>query len=280
MTDANDLTSPAIPAVVINLDRHADRLAWFMGNAYRVGLPIERIRAVDAKDPGNAAILEHLHTPGAGLGPSELGCIASHRLAWQRLLDSEHPFIAIFEDDTYLSEDIPQVLRRDLIPEGIDLVKLEVPTGKVSFTRKAHAVHSGRSLHRLLTRAYGAGAYVVSRRCAARLLALTEQCAQPVDVILFDDTAEIWAEFPILQVIPAPSIQDVTLARMNQAPELFDSAIEGDRQAAKGTRKNSDKRRKDSLPMKKLRRYLWCVWHGADPVSYRVYVPLDLGRRA
>lgn len=269
--------SPPIPALVINLDRHRDRLDWFMGNARQRGLAVERIAAIDGQDPANLSQVEALRAPGAGLGRNELACIASHRLAWRWLLESDHPFAAVFEDDTHLSEDLSDILRQDLVPAGIDLVKLEVPSGKVSFSQRAQAVHCQRGLHRLLTRAYGAGAYVISRRCAERLLELTERCDQPVDVILFDDTSEIWQAFPILQVIPAPCIQDVNLARAVRGEQLFQSTIEEDRLATKNARKGADRRRKSALPMKKFRNYIWCVMHGADPFKHRGYVAYDLG---
>jgi glycosyl transferase family 25 len=269
--------SPPIPALVINLDRHPDRLQWFTGNARKRGLAVERIAAVDGKDPANLNTVEALRAPGAGLGRNELACIASHRLAWKWLLESDHPFVAVFEDDAHLSEDIADILRQDLVPAGIDIVKLEVPSGKVSFSRRAQAVHCQRGLHRLLTRAYGAGAYVISRRCAERLLELTERCNQPVDVILFDDTSDIWLTFPILQVVPAPCIQDVNLARAVRGEQLFQSTIEEDRQTTKSQRKGADRRRKSALPMKKLRNYIWCVMRGADPLRHRDYIAYDLG---
>lgn len=268
---------PTIPALVINLDRHPDRLGWFIENAQQRGLAVERIRAIDGIAPENLIKLEALRAPNAQLGRGELACIASHRLAWQWLLESEHPFAAVFEDDVHLSEDIANVLQQDLVPAGFDLIKLEVPTGKVSFAMRAQAVYAHRGLHRLLTRAYCSGAYVISRRCAKRLLELTTQCEQPVDVILFDDTSEVWQTFPILQLIPAPCIQDANLARAIQGEQRFQSALEQDRQITKSMRKGADGRRKSGLPMKKLRSYIWCVMHGADPFRHRCNIAYDLG---
>lgn len=279
VTDRVTEESDLIPAVVINLDRHADRLDWFMNNAAMRGLAVERIVAVDGRDPANAGAIEALRAPGASLGRSELACTASHRLAWQWLLDSGGDFVAVFEDDTHLADDIRDLLRREMLPPGVDVVKLETPTGKVSFARKPAATYAGRALHRLLTRAYGAGGYVVSRRAAARLLALTTASTQPVDVLVFDDCGQFWSEFPVLQMIPAPCIQDLELARLGQRPERFASALAEDRSVTKAARKNEDRQRRDPLPLRKLRRYLRCVWQGADPFQPRARIPFDLGRR-
>ena len=43
---APPLHPPQIPAVVINLDRHAEQLSWFMDNAVRIGLGVE-LRSAD-----------------------------------------------------------------------------------------------------------------------------------------------------------------------------------------------------------------------------------------
>lgn len=277
--DQYDEENDSIPALVINLDRHANRLEWFVDNAIRRGLHVQRITAIDGRDPENSAIIEALRAPGAHLGRSELACTASHRRAWQWLLDSGEDYVAVFEDDTHLSDDICFLLRRSMLPTGVDVVKLETPTGKVSFSRKPVASFAGRALHRLLTRAYGAGGYIVSRRAAARLLTLTEPSAHPVDVVLFDDYGQFWREFPIFQMIPAPCIQDLELAKLLRRPERFVSSLAEDRSTTKNVRKDGDGQRRDPFPLKKLRRYIRCVWHGAALFSYRTRIPFDLGRR-
>lgn len=267
-----------IPAVVINLDRHAERLAWFSENARSVKLDFERIVAVDAKDEVARPQIESIRKPGNGLSDAEAACILSHRKAWQYLLDSEYPYLAIFEDDLHLSRDLPALLDRALIPDNAHLIKLEVPVGKVSSSKKPLVGYLGRSLHRLFTKAYGAAAYIVSRSCAIRLLAYTSYCEEPVDVVLFDDQSPIWREFGVLQIVPAPCIQDVNYCRLTMSTGRFESAIENDRSGIKAARKELTQKKKGrSLPFKKLRRYLSCVRQGADPFRYKVHVPLDLG---
>lgn len=268
----------SIPAVVINLDRHADRLAWLSNNALTVKLKFERIVAVDAKDVAARHDIDSVRSAGSGLSDAEAACVVSHRKAWRYLLDSDSSHLAIFEDDLHLSRDLPQLLDSTLIPEHTHLIKLEVPSGKVSYSKQPSAGYLGRSLHRLLTKAYGAGAYIVSRQCAIRLLEYTDRCEEPVDVILFDDHSPIWREFGASQIVPAPCIQDVNYCRLTMSMGRFESAIENDRVEIKATRKKlTQKKKGKSLPFKKLRRYLSCVRQGADPFRYKAYVPLDLG---
>lgn len=271
-------TSTSIPVVVINLERHAERLSWLSENARAVGLYFERIVAIDAKDQAARSEIESIRSPGNGLSDAEAACILSHRKAWKYLLASESSRLAILEDDLHLSRDLPRLLDSALIPEHAHLIKLEVPVGKVSYSKKPSARYLGRSLHRLFTKAYGAAAYIVSRQCALRLLEHTSHCEEPVDVVLFDDQSPIWREFGVLQVIPAPCIQDVNYCRLTMSMNRFESAIEDDRAGIKAARKKLTQGKKGrSLPFKKLRRYLSCVRQGADPLRYKAHVPLDLG---
>ena len=100
---AATLDSKRIPAVVINLSRHQDRLQWFMANAERVGLVIDRLEAVDASDQLNAQDILAFRGADAALSTAEAACFLSHRRAWQHLLDSNAEFLAIFEDDAHLA---------------------------------------------------------------------------------------------------------------------------------------------------------------------------------
>lgn len=271
-------SSTRIPAVVINLDRHAERLAWLSENARAVGLSFERIVAFDAKDETVRSELESIRGPGSALSDAELACILSHRKAWKRLLSSGGTHLAILEDDLHVSADLPLLLDAALIPEQAQLIKLEVPVGKVSYVKRPLADYLGRKLHCLITKAFGSAAYIVTRQCAARLLELTNQCEEPVDVILFDEGAPIRKEFGAYQVVPAPCIQDVNYCQLTMAMNRFESAIENDRAGIKAVRKKLSRGKKGrSLPFKKLRRYLSCVWQGADPFRYKAHVPPDLG---
>lgn len=270
------LDSKRIPAVVINLSRHQDRLQWFMANAERVGLVIDRLEAVDASDQLNAQDILAFRGADAALSTAEAACFLSHRRAWQHLLDSNAEFLAIFEDDAHLAADLPALLAPDNIPPGIELLRLEEPCGKISIAQQASHPFGGRGIHRVLTRAYGAAGYIVSRRCAAKLLADTRTCAHPVDVVLFDDNWSTFKEFGVFQVVPAACVQDMNLHRNTPEHQRFTSEIEQGRLDTKDARKQRDKPEKRQH-FRKLRRYLRCIRQGANPFRYRDYVPVDLG---
>jgi glycosyl transferase family 25 len=266
-----------IQSVVINLKRHHDRLSWFMENALKVNLTVERIDAVDVHDQSVQTQIDEFMQIESALSRAEAACFLSHRKAWERLLDSQEPYIAVFEDDVHLSKDISNLLSPELVPEGIGLIKLEYPLHRVAYVHKAYAKIMGRKLHRLLTNAYGAAGYIVSRECAKRLLELSATFREPVDVFLFDQESPLWQEFSVLQVVPAACIQDHALSQLNKASILFKSAIEAERKDMGVKREAMKLKRKRLFSNIKMPRYISCILKGANPFRYRDYVTLDLG---
>lgn len=269
------MNSKRIQSVVINLDRHEDRLAWFMEGAHRAKLPIERISAIDGTSQEHAALIQKHRPQHSSLSNGEAACVLSHRMAWKRLLDGEEEYLAIFEDDTHLSEDIAYLLKTEWMKNELHLVKLETILRKTSISGIAQHAFGGRKLHRLLAKHYGASGYIVSRRCAKRLLEITESYLLPVDVVLFDEQSPIWEEFGIFQVVPAACIQDNPLARSKNMPGRFESTLIGERSEIKAIRKDTKKARMFSA--KKLHRYFSCVLRGANPFRHWSSVPVELG---
>ena len=76
---------------LINLDRHADRLAHM--RAQLSGIGFERMSAVDgSKNPPTAQ----------GLSRFELACIESHRIAWREFLSGPADEACFLEDDLHI----------------------------------------------------------------------------------------------------------------------------------------------------------------------------------
>jgi len=266
-----------IHAVVINLKRHQERFSWFMNNASQVNLPVERIDAVDVRDRSVQSQIDDFMQIESALSRVEVACFLSHCKAWERLLNSQESHLAVFEDDVHLSQDILNLLMPNLMPEGIGLIKLECPLQKVAYVHRPYSTFSGRSLHRLLTTAYGAAGYIISRDCARRALEVMETCRNPVDFLLFNADSIIWQEFTVLQVVPAPCIQDHAYARLKQSSVLFESAIESERKDMEPMRKVMRQKNKKLFRNIKIPRYISCVFKGANPLRYKDFVTLDLG---
>lgn len=187
---------------VINLDRAAGRWASVAGLAAERGLTLERIAAVDGRDP--AALAAAAAAPGSGLAPAEIACFESHRLAWRRIAAGDAAFGLVLEDDVFLAEGIAGFL--DALPGaagGLDLVKLNAhPRGMLVHLQPVAEI-DGRQLLRPAQGTSDSSAYVISRDFAARALALHDGYRRALDLALFDPATGA----RIAQVDPAVTIQ-------------------------------------------------------------------------
>lgn len=174
-------------AWVINLDRAPERLARVSGQLAALGLPFERLPAVDARQftPEQAALLDasaYRRKHGKEPVPGELGCYLSHLQAMRRFLASDADFGLIFEDDVLLHDSLPSVLRGLMQqPARWDMAKLS-------------GVHSGTPVHLcevapghhlavMLTRCTGASAYLVNRRAAQAYTGRMLPMQLPFDIV-------------------------------------------------------------------------------------------------
>lgn len=134
-------------------------------------------------------------------------CFASHRLAWQRFLDSGRSHGVIMEDDLSLSPRFGRLLGGEWIPADADVVKLETWGSRCHVARAAAATVDGRQVSRLLSTHIGAGCYILSRSAAARLLAATTRYRDPVDEFLFNKELGWFPDSVTYQMRPAPAVQ-------------------------------------------------------------------------
>ncbi len=156
---------------VINLDRAPERWASVSAQLQRLGLPFERLPAVDARafTPQQRAQLDdatfrrrHGMTPL----PGELGCYLSHVEVMQRHLASGAEFALVLEDDVRLTDRLPAVLQGLMANPGRwDMVKLSAVH---SGTPQPYLeVAPGQHLAVMLSRCTGSSAYLMNRRAAA-----------------------------------------------------------------------------------------------------------------
>ncbi|HRO13292.1 glycosyltransferase family 25 protein [Amaricoccus sp.] len=187
---------------LINLDRAPERWASVSRIAAERGLAIERVPAVDGRDPEQ--LRQAAVAPGTALTPVEIACFESHRAAWRRIAAGEAPFGLVLEDDVFLAAGIVGFL--DALPAaaaGLDLVKLNAhPRGMILHARPIAEV-AGRRLLRPAQRTSDASAYVISRAFAARALELHSGYREALDLALFEPGTGA----RIAQVDPALAIQ-------------------------------------------------------------------------
>lgn len=203
---------------VINLDRSPERWHDLSTRAKAAGFQPVRFAAIDGQDLP-AADLARLRALQSGsypaLGARELGCFLSHHALWQAHLASGKNWVLILEDDVHFSGLAPLLDHTHWLPEDADLVKCEAFPEKARLGPPRDAVPTdaaprGMALARLRGRYHGTGGYFLSRRGAAKLLALATSRVEAVDRLIFDIALRGQA-CVIYQTIPAPVIQDAFL---------------------------------------------------------------------
>lgn len=150
------------------------------------------------------------------LTDGEKACLISHITLWQKCIDENLPYIAIYEDDVYLSNDSGILLNNiNWLEERFDdkavVIRLEaswIPAEHYHCSIISKVI--GREFLTLATTQHGTAAYIISNQAARILLqkcyALNEAQIQPFDHLLFD----IWLNQPnyfICQLSPAIAIQ-------------------------------------------------------------------------
>lgn len=164
------LTSRASPAA--RLRSALDQVA-LIADASRIGV----IHGATPSDP----VVSALHDPQAARRwskrppiPAEIAAYATHRMAWQALLDGGRAFALVLEDDVVVRD--PDGLRavlaaaRDLLSDGRHIVKLfDLPGERARGRTVARSVAGIGLLKREHVRA-GLVGYLISREGAARFL--------------------------------------------------------------------------------------------------------------
>lgn len=194
---------------VINLDRAPERWASISTQLHRLGLPYERLPAVDARafTPEQRAQLDEpafrrLH--GMTPLPGELGCYLSHVEAMRRHLASDAEFALVLEDDVQLTERLPAALQGLIAhADRWDMVKLSAVH---SGTPQPYLeVAPGQWLAVMLSRCTGSSAYLMNRRAATAYAAGLLPMQLPYDHV-FDQGWRFGLQVRLLT--PTPCVHD------------------------------------------------------------------------
>ncbi|HEU4457666.1 MAG TPA: glycosyltransferase family 25 protein [Methylibium sp.] len=205
---------------VINLAAHEARWQAVARQFEAMGLACERHEASDGsqlpaaeRDALFDAALNRRQYHRA-LCDGEIGCYASHRALWRRLLASGAPSAGVFEDDVELAPELPRVLSAIAqMPRGWDMVKLAGrAVEKIDTQRPLAWEHTLIQYRRVPCRTSG---YVISRAGAEKLLKRRARVGRPVDV----DLRHWWeCELNLFGVQPYP---------VREAASSRDSTIHG-----------------------------------------------------
>ncbi|MGP4842516.1 glycosyltransferase family 25 protein [Marinobacter sp. 1Y8] len=198
---------------VINLDRDVRRLEQLSLQLDGLGLPFERIAAVDGRDVSDSdyhRFQQARPRQNKRWLRGQMGCFLSHYKAWEKIAAGAESYGVVLEDDIYLSGDAGcYVTHSDWIPESADVIRLEPSTNRMLLARQEVLQLGGRVFYPVKSTAWCAGAYILSRRAAKQLIELPASAHQPADAMLFSFQESVIArQLQILQCSPAPCIQD------------------------------------------------------------------------
>lgn len=216
--------------LVINLAKDTDRLAAAREKFAELGLTFEHWPGVD----GRALSTAELQTFAASRprdgkyvwSPGKIGCFLSHFSAWKYCAEGSDPYIAIFEDDLYLSPELPHFLSDTCwLPQDFDIIRMESPTNRVKAQKNENFQFRGRDILRLRSTAWCAGSYILSKQGAKKLLSVPEKFHHNPDRLMFCyEDSVIAKQLATYQVAPSLAIQDKYFhARDDQ---VFQSNIE------------------------------------------------------
>tara|TARA_R110002049_G_scaffold46487_1_gene135143 strand:- start:89323 stop:90141 length:819 start_codon:yes stop_codon:yes gene_type:complete len=261
-------------AYVINLDRSPERLQFVQDQARSYGIEIERVSAVDGRTLSPSQLGE-LSSPDFEFQPlniSEIALFTSQKLAWKKLVESGHPHAAVFEDDVVLSPTIRATFDAiDHFHDEFDVIKLETTLRRVVCSREGQRIDSGESLQQLLTWHGGAAGYVITAKCAARLLEIKKRVSDPADQVLFNPLSSVSSTLRILQLNPAACIQKDILEK--DAADAFGTTLQRDTSAGRLFRhgpiidiRRMIKKQRESVRRRLLARQS-CNVHGAIPFA-------------
>ncbi|WP_416358350.1 glycosyltransferase family 25 protein [Aureimonas phyllosphaerae] len=171
-------------AVFINLDRAVERRAFMERQGARLGLPLERVRAVEMGDISadvDARLNGRWERPLSG---PELGCFLSHHAIWGEVARASGP-VLVLEDDAVLSRRIGAALPVLASFAGADFLNLESFDRRRFAARRATVLGDGVAVRRMFRDKSGSAGYLLWPSGAVKLLDRTaRRGAAPVDAFL------------------------------------------------------------------------------------------------
>jgi glycosyl transferase, family 25 len=166
-------------AIVINLDRATDRLAFQTTQLDRLGIQWDRFPAHTPATLSPAPEHPHWQRWERPLSGAEKAASASHRAVWEIIARGTVPAL-VLEDDALLMPGVPALLAGLDVAPGLDHVTLET-RGRAKLLGRAHP---DLPLVRLWQDHTGAAAYVLWPAGARKLIERADRSAGIADAII------------------------------------------------------------------------------------------------
>ena len=197
---------------VINLKQDVQRLAHMQDQLHRLGLEFERVDAIDGRTMEKAEFAQLVSERKGKVTPwmpGQMGCWLSHYKTWEKIAGDKAEYGLVLEDDMHLSARMIDFLSSKVwLSTDADVVRLEAPNNAVLLgCERGHGVWG--SIRDLRSTAWCAGAYLLRKRTAERIIGWPPSTHMAVDAFLFSRELSGAARmFFVQQVTPALAIQD------------------------------------------------------------------------
>lgn len=215
---------------VISLTTALDRRTHIINEFGKQNVPFVFFDAMTPAQVDALAQKFNVNITNANLTQGELACLFSHICLWQKAIDENLDYIAIFEDDIYLGENADHFLNRsDWIPQACGLIKLEHFYSPLVLG-KTEKTYSHRKIKQLMQRNLGTAGYILSKNMAVILLNYTRSVfllnPEPIDHIMFDHFLFKNSLNKVYQLTPALCVQS---NRVTGNTKVIHSELEQDR---------------------------------------------------
>lgn len=195
---------------VISLSHATDRRQHIMTEFSKQDI---RFRFFDAVTPDNVDTLAqkfNINIINTKLTKGELACLLSHVSLWQKMIDDDLEYIAIFEDDIYLGKNANLFLNNHhWIPKECTIIKIEHFLDRLILGSSV-ALIENRHLKPLKEFNWGTAGYIIHQSAASLLMStLIKQFNQkplPIDHVMFDVGISKY-NLPIYQMTPSLCVQ-------------------------------------------------------------------------
>lgn len=156
-------------ALVINLARSADRMAFQATQLEQLGVPYQRVEAMDAGELDTTTYQAKAYDWERPLRDTEVACCLSHAKAWRIVLESKRPHL-ILEDDALLCSRTSAILQALASYPNYDCVNLETRGRSKMVSKEKIPLIGDFKISKLIQDKSGAAAYVLWPSGAERIL--------------------------------------------------------------------------------------------------------------
>lgn len=203
---------------VISLKSASDRREHIINQFEGKGIPFNFFDAIEPSQITSQAEKIGFTIRQGDLTQNELACFLSHFSLWNKIVNENIGYMAIFEDDIYLSDEAGSLLNRvDWIDPNYDVIKIEYFYKKVIKGLLSKKIKDSKSsVFQLKSPNLGAAGYILSYNGAVKCLdlILNNIFVLPLDHVIFDK-AIIKNRLNVFQIEPALCAQEMTINPSN-----------------------------------------------------------------